>query len=619
MTNKDLWSIPSWETLFAGKKAFAAKDAEAGETQESAAPSSAVKTTAYIANVGLDQEQLEEELQGALKEKVPGVISPPLLATPNQAHLVDVDKSSPSTTTSDHVYSSPSTSSANFPHVIRKSMDDTSGPQSILAVTVPGPPPPPPSLLAKRTTLLPGITRAHAHTAEAGSELLTRPVEACHPVTPFSSKHVAKSISLVHRGGGHTHDSEDEVHGNKRASMGSTKGYDDIPSGQWAKGIIPAIPSGANPATDLWETLASLFGSSTSTEANDREGFLGAISNLQRLLGETPSEKKQWRSEEQGSIDRALQQSTSSSSLSLLSSTAGSSKTSSEDVDDADGDSGIRHQATYLTPRLPIVFAHGLFGFDTLDLAPSALKQSLPALSLDYWRGISDTLKMRGVEVLVAKVPMSASIEERAASLRELIEKQFPNREVNLIAHSMGGLDGRMLASQMDTTFTIRSLTTIATPHRGSTFADFLLDRVIGKERLPMLLNLVEKAGIPGGGRAFACLTTHAMKQFNEQVHDSPNTVYMSWGAAYRPGYLSEFRIPWGIVKEAEGDNDGLVSVESSKWAEYRGTLIASHLDLIGWTNRIASFTASLSGGRQVFDPKILYLTIAEDLAIRGL
>jgi triacylglycerol lipase len=41
-------------------------------------------------------------------------------------------------------------------------------------------------------------------------------------------------------------------------------------------------------------------------------------------------------------------------------------------------------------------------------------------------------------------------------------------------------------------------------------------------------------------------------------------------------------------------------SVPSSKWGEYKGTLVGvSHLDLINWTNRIKWFFWELSGSKR--------------------
>ena len=67
-------------------------------------------------------------------------------------------------------------------------------------------------------------------------------------------------------------------------------------------------------------------------------------------------------------------------------------------------------------------------------------------------------------------------IETRAKAVAQQIAEKFGGREVNLVGHSMGGIDGRYLVTHIQPEgFTIRSLTTIATPHCGSPFADYLL------------------------------------------------------------------------------------------------------------------------------------------------
>lgn len=128
----------------------------------------------------------------------------------------------------------------------------------------------------------------------------------------------------------------------------------------------------------------------------------------------------------------------------------------------------------------------------------------------------------------------------------------------------------------------------IATPNRGSSYADFLLDDVLGDKVVPALLQILEKLGIPGGGAAFEDLTTHRMKIFNENNPDDERVKYYSYGASFRPGILSSFRLSWSLLMDREGENDGMVSVESSKWGEYQGTLKnVNHMDLVGWTGKM--------------------------------
>ncbi|CAO1617764.1 unnamed protein product [Sympodiomycopsis kandeliae] len=274
----------------------------------------------------------------------------------------------------------------------------------------------------------------------------------------------------------------------------------------------------------------------------------------------------------------------------------------------------VRKKAKYDAPKLPCVFMHGLFGFSTLTPV-----SSLPQLTIDYWRGVVELLEENGVEVLVTNVKTSASIEERARDALEMIEERFPGREVNLLGHSMGGLDARFLTSCLkDKTFKVKSVTTIATPHLGSPFASYLLYDVIGRKRLPTLLSLVQRLGIPGGGEAFECLTTERMKEFNEYVKDRSDVKYFSWGAAFTPGLFNEFRFPHKIISQKEGHNDGLVSVESSKWGQYQGTLKATHIEIIGWGNAIQQWLKWAGGEVTPFDTRDFYLMVCEDLAREG-
>ncbi|CAG8559597.1 12719_t:CDS:10 [Ambispora gerdemannii] len=128
-------------------------------------------------------------------------------------------------------------------------------------------------------------------------------------------------------------------------------------------------------------------------------------------------------------------------------------------------------QPHYRSPRLPIVLCHGLFGFDKLGPA------SLPQLQIHYWGGVQEALQKIGAQVVVTKVPRTGGIRSRARELHRILESNLAGTDVNLLAHSMGGLDCRYLIAHLPTEkCTIRTLTTVATPHRGSPFMDWCRD-----------------------------------------------------------------------------------------------------------------------------------------------
>ncbi|KAK1448348.1 triacylglycerol lipase [Colletotrichum cuscutae] len=268
------------------------------------------------------------------------------------------------------------------------------------------------------------------------------------------------------------------------------------------------------------------------------------------------------------------------------------------------------------TPKNPIVLAHGLMGFSELRLGAY-----VPPIH--YWRGISDSLSTLSgpSNIITTSVPPSGSIEERAAKLGADIAAKAGGRAVNIVAHSMGGLDARYMISHLKPRdVKVLSLVTVATPHRGSAFADYLLGGQ-GPIKLANLYGLIERAGL--GTQAFEQLTQRYMEgEFNPATPDSDEVRYFSYGACTdRPPLLSPFRQSHWVIEEAEGANDGLVSVASSRWGKYQGTLLdVSHLDLINWSNRLKwTLRKVWMGQTRTFNAVAFYLDIADMLAKEGL
>ncbi|CCL99459.1 uncharacterized protein FIBRA_01477 [Fibroporia radiculosa] len=125
-------------------------------------------------------------------------------------------------------------------------------------------------------------------------------------------------------------------------------------------------------------------------------------------------------------------------------------------------------------PRYPIALCHGLYGFDVRGPA------AFPILQQHYWSNVLNILRQKvGAEVLVTSVPSTGSIASRAEILDRFLQNKAPGRGINFIAHSMGGLDCRHLISHIrPTDYTPLSLTTIATPHRGSPFMDWCRENI---------------------------------------------------------------------------------------------------------------------------------------------
>lgn len=64
------------------------------------------------------------------------------------------------------------------------------------------------------------------------------------------------------------------------------------------------------------------------------------------------------------------------------------------------------------------------------------------------------------------------------------------------------------------------------------------------------------------------------LESFNETVPDHPSVEYYSFAGGATPvSMLSPLRIFYSIILKQEGENDGLVSTQSSKWGTFLGTL----------------------------------------------
>src|SRR5438552_7629712 len=152
-------------------------------------------------------------------------------------------------------------------------------------------------------------------------------------------------------------------------------------------------------------------------------------------------------------------------------------------------------------PRYPVVLAHGFLGFDELALGGNRD---------GYFRGVAARLEQMGIKVYSPRVPPAAAIATRAERLAQLI-RALPDERVNIVAHSMGGLDARYAISRLGLADRVASLTTIATPHLGTPLAD------MGKA---ILARIVRMAGRFIDLRAFLDLTTGQMEKFNLEIEN---------------------------------------------------------------------------------------------------
>jgi triacylglycerol lipase len=284
--------------------------------------------------------------------------------------------------------------------------------------------------------------------------------------------------------------------------------------------------------------------------------------------------------------------------------------------------------------KFPIVLVHGFMASPT-----------------SFWGSffkVPETLRADGHTVFVPTLPPFDSVEVRAESLARQLEDilhESGASKVNLLAHSMGGLDCRDVITRLGFGDRVASLTTISTPHGGSAVADVILHLLPGDS--DRALNALAQAfgdtfsdanQDPHLRAALTALAESTAPGFNEAHPDDERVHYQSWAGVSSVAGISNpaDRVACeGNIMTFQGrahvmeallvgsaafvthgtklrPNDGLVMVESAKHGEFRGCIPVSHLSELG--------QISLEGAnrRTGLDHLRFYRSLAFELAAKG-
>lgn len=232
--------------------------------------------------------------------------------------------------------------------------------------------------------------------------------------------------------------------------------------------------------------------------------------------------------------------------------------------------------------------------------------------------GLEDALRADGHVVERVSLPPIAPVAVRAEALAEQVDAILAANgvgKVNLIGHSMGGLDSRYLVHHLGYADKVASITTIATPHRGSVVADTVLgwtdtDNKWADWLMDKLVMVLEDQ-FDGGEEedligALEDLSVEKAASFNAETPDAEGVFYQSWAGVSSPiaKWPSDVEAQCGDVLAADpyflgfgndrmatmlvplsavvgGINDGVVSLHSAQWGRMRGCIPADHLDQV--------------------------------------
>lgn len=233
---------------------------------------------------------------------------------------------------------------------------------------------------------------------------------------------------------------------------------------------------------------------------------------------------------------------------------------------------------------LPIILAHGICPFHRL-LPFDSCRDNRSDDRFHYFRKIRSTLISNGFTAFHAGVSWSSSVERRALDLRNGIMKitasfsRWPG--VHIIAHSMGGLDARTMIYRYKMDKHVVSLTTIGTPHLGTSYADW------GLRNFSFFIDLAGVIGIDLRGLRDLSRDECARRNLALADYEKENGVVYRTVAGVQPlsRIFRHFRFSYQIIMKEEGENDGLVSLRSAKWKDeyFLGIMDADHLNQIGW------------------------------------
>lgn len=316
----------------------------------------------------------------------------------------------------------------------------------------------------------------------------------------------------------------------------------------------------------------------------------------------------------------------------------------------------------YRPTRYPVVLVNGI------DTSP--LFQYAPRI-LEVMR------KVGGHDVHLAIDTPYETPQVRAgvlwARIQEVLAQTQADR-VNLICHSLGGLECRYLVSPGGLgadlgvpwrvlAAKVASVTTVATAHRGTRAVDVALGYEPGEDAgqaADRLATSLAGAFTPQEldqdlrlRAAVGALSTPAAAAFNAHVTDADGVYYQSYAGFSAPygrppigqsglletlcrtsdgregrlhflgrhDHLATPLIPTadlvaqdpGLAEDEVMPNDGLVAVASARWGHFRGCIPADHMEQLG------QYHLPNTNVRTGFDVARFYANVAGDLAERGL
>ena len=243
-----------------------------------------------------------------------------------------------------------------------------------------------------------------------------------------------------------------------------------------------------------------------------------------------------------------------------------------------------------------------------------------------YWYKIPQTLAGDGADCYITDVNAMDTTVNKAIALKTQVLQILAvtgASKVNIIGHSHGCLYSRYMISNLGMGSKVASYTGIGGPQRGSVIADLIMNGIPDslKPAVSGALNLIY-AFVFGDTNpnslqnGYDLVRSYMINTFNPNTPDVKGIYYQSWAGKIVYASSSIVLAPtWLIMLPFEGDNDGLVSVSSAKWGNFRGVMsgniICPGVDHLNEVNQLFGVTPG-------FDALGFYVNMVSDLKSRG-
>ena len=232
---------------------------------------------------------------------------------------------------------------------------------------------------------------------------------------------------------------------------------------------------------------------------------------------------------------------------------------------------------------------------------------------------IESLIKSLGYTVYSSNHDGFGKIETNAAQIRRFIERVLRDtgaEKVNIIAHSKGGLDSLYMIDRLLMAKKVASVTFLSTPHKGSAIATKLysLPRPV-RSFIAFWINFWYKIfGDTHPDALGVCKELMRTPDNIVECFDHHDGIFMQSYSTTLERSRDDFvmGIPLIFSRRWEMDSsDGLVSLESSKYREYRGHCTdgsVSHSEII-------DFMVKKKKKEKIY---AFYISLLEDLSKRG-